>query len=172
MLFRSSSGTSSRNKQLFASPSFRGCVSSSRSWLSRGPWTHQWFPKAESYGCHEPLIGRGTRHPALRIYVRFLWGHPSSGSSRKKLSPEARWDPECAPPQDKGPRSRPGLRPRLTAWQRGILEPVPRLLTQAWTQRPPPAAACLVSAPTRAPSWPGPPACSLCPERSWTRAPR
>lgn len=36
--------------------------------------------------------------------MHFLWGHQPSGSRRKQLSPEARWDTEHAPPRDKGPR--------------------------------------------------------------------
>lgn len=69
--------------------------------------------------------------------MHFLWGHQSSGSRRKQLSPEARWDTEHAPPQDEGPR-----RPTWAqASAHCLAEPVPRLLTQAWTQRPPPASA-------------------------------
>lgn len=64
--------------------------------------------------CHESLIGCAARHAALMIYMHFPWGHQSSGSRRRKLSPEGRGDTGHASPQDKGLRS-PGLGSALSS---------------------------------------------------------
>ena len=119
------------------------------------------FLRLKVTACHESLIGRATRHPALMIYVHFLRGHQSSGSRRRTLSPEGRCDTGPASPQDKGLRS-----PDLGS---GFSSPPGTGEAQTLTQCGPSSFLLPVlpgQHPTLAPSWPGLSACSLCVQSS------
>ena len=112
-------------------------------------------------GKKETLTGHATRHPALMIYVHFLQGHQSSGSRRRKLSPEGRCDTGPASPQDKGLRS-----PDLGS---GFGSPPGTGEARTLTQCGPSSFLLPVlpgQCPTLAPSWPGLSACSLCVQSS------
>ena len=118
--------------------------------------------------CHESLIGRAARRPAFVIYVHFLRGHRSSGSRKRKLSPEGRCDTGHASPQDKGLRSPelgsalsspPGTGEARTLTQ---CEPSSFLLPVLPGQHPHPSS-LMAWAVTLF---------SLCPELNWTGAPR